>query len=460
MGQGQLAELDGAELLPGGRAGAPAKDAHIQQRVAHQPVAAVDAARRLAGHEQAGDAGVAVGLDGDAAVLVVERGVDEHRVVDNVHAKAPELADHGRQLLLDGARAVEDVDHRRVEPHPLKPGRGLDAVAPLLALADEGRRLDVAGLARKDELVAVDVAHLRAQAAHLLGHQQADDLLGIGGAGGVVLHGVDEGQRRADAVGHHQAVAGGAIVVGAGKAHVVQPAAAAGGDDRLPGADHRVLAGLQVQQHGAGGLALVVQQQLDGRGELDHGDLVGVGADLVAQGAHDLGAGIVARRVHALAAGAAAVDGDHRAVGLLVEHAAQALQPLDDAGRVAHQRLDQVGVVAEVAAADDVQVVLGRRVGLLVGGLDAALGHHGVGVAVAQLGDHQHLGAVLAGQQRRRRPRPAAADDQHVGVVIDLLQVELDCCAAGCALPAGRPARWACVCPCSAPPAARASLPG
>jgi len=43
----------------------------------------------------------------------------------------------------------------------------------------------------------------------------------------MVLHGVDEGQRRADPVGHHQPVAGGAIVVVAGKAHIVQPAAAA-----------------------------------------------------------------------------------------------------------------------------------------------------------------------------------------------------------------------------------------
>ena len=214
----------------------------------------------------------------------------------------------------------------------------------------------------------------------------------------------------ADAVGQDHAVAGGPIVVGGGKFLVVEPPAATGGDDGRLGPDDAVLACLQVEEHGARCLSLVVHDQFDGRGKLDDGDVLRVGADLVAQGAHDLGPGIVAGGVHPLAAGAAAVDGDQRPVRLFVEHAAQALQPGDDLRRIAHQRLDQVGVVGKVTAAHHVQVVDDRAVVGLVGGLDAALGHHGVGVAVAQLGDHQHLGALLPGPaaplpslRRRRR---------------------------------------------------------
>ena len=50
----------------------------------------------------------------------------------------------------------------------------------------------------------------------------------------------------------------------------------------------------------------------------------------------------------------------------------------------------RLGHVGEVPAAHDVEVVIvGGVLATLGGGLDAALGHHGVGVAVAQLGgDH------------------------------------------------------------------------
>ncbi len=90
------------------------------------------------------------------------------------------------------------------------------------------------------------------------------------------------------------------------------------------------------------------------------------------------------------------MDGHQRAVRVLVEHAAQVFQPQDHFRGVAYQRLDQFGIVGEMAASHDVQVVLAGRVVLLVGCLDAALRHHRIGIAVAQLGDHQDPGTLLA----------------------------------------------------------------
>ena len=77
-----------------------------------------------------------------------------------------------------------------------------------------------------------------------------------------------------------------------------------------------------------------------------------------------------------------------------------------------------------MAPAHDIQVVAHRRVILLVRRLDAALGHHRVGVAVTQLGDHQHLGARLARHEGCRRPGAAGTDDQDVSVIVDVRQVQ------------------------------------
>jgi hypothetical protein len=96
----------------------------------------------------------------------------------------------------------------------------------------------------------------------------------------------------------------------------------------------------------------------------------------------------------------------------------RSLQPLDRVRGVAHQGLHQFGDVGEVAAAHDVEVVVVGRVLVALGGrLDAALGHHGVGIAVAQLGRHDAPWRPARGQDRRRGSGAAATDDEHVGLV-------------------------------------------
>ena len=191
------------------------------------------------------------------------------------------------------------------------------------------------------------------------------------------------------------------------------------------GLDDEVLLGLEVVEDGPGTGALFVQDELDGGRELQDLDVVGVVLDLVAEGPHHLGAGDVAGIVHALPRRAAAVHGLEASVLVLGEHRPQFFQPGHDLGRLDDQRFDELGVVLEVPAAHGVQVVVIGRVLLGLGrGLDAALGHHRVGVADAELRGHEDAGPVLPGQEGRRRARATGADDEDVGLVVDVTEVD------------------------------------
>ena len=119
------------------------------------------------------------------------------------------------------------------------------------------------------------------------------------------------------------------------------------------------------------------------------------------------------------------MGGHHVALGVLVKLYAQFVQPLYGAGAVVDQLLYQLGYIGVVTAAHYVQIVLGGRIAGLVGGLYAALGHHGVGVAYAQLGHYHHVRAGVVGLYGRRGTGSAAAYHQHVHVVVHLVQVDL-----------------------------------
>ncbi len=128
--------------------------------------------------------------------------------------------------------------------------------------------------------------------------------------------------------------------------------------------------------------------------------------------------------MHAFSAGTAAVFLHHRMIEVLVKHHAQVFQPLDHQRGIQYQRLHQIGVVGKVTAADHIQIVNGRRVFSAIGGLDAALGHHGVGVAKAQLRHQSHFGAVIGGQNGCAGSGPATADDEDIGINFRLAEVK------------------------------------
>ena len=87
--------------------------------------------------------------------------------------------------------------------------------------------------------------------------------------------------------------------------------------------------------------------------------------------------------MHTLAAGATAVSGDHGAVSFLIKHNAQLTEPVNSQGSLGYQLFQKLGDILIVAAAKGVQIVGCRGIVSLVGSLNAALSHHGVGVAHA-----------------------------------------------------------------------------
>ena len=201
----------------------------------------------------------------------------------------------------------------------------------------------------------------------------------------------------------------------------MEPSRAAGGDDDRLGPGHQNFLGLHIAEHGTGALAVLVLNQFNGGGEVHHGNAPV--QHLIPEGPHDFRAGVILGSVHTLPGGAATVGGDHGAVGSLIEFHAQLTEPADSLGGLGDQFIEQVFLGREVAAAEGVQEVLGRAVVGLIGGLDAALGHHGVGVAHAQLGDHHDVGTAVVGLDGRRSAGAAAADDQHIHVIVWVLQV-------------------------------------
>ena len=64
-----------------------AENDHVQQAVAHEPVAAMDAAHSLTGHQQVGnDLGESVTANLQATVLIVQRGVVQNGLLSHINS--------------------------------------------------------------------------------------------------------------------------------------------------------------------------------------------------------------------------------------------------------------------------------------------------------------------------------------------------------------------------------------
>ncbi len=112
----------------------------------------------------------------------------------------------------------------------------------------------------------------------------------------------------------------------------------------------------------------------------------------------------------------------HAAIGHLVPHDAEVFEFAHHFGGVLRQNPHQRRVVVEMAAAHGVEIMARRRIGARHGGLHAAFGHHGVGVAHAQLGGDERFHALARGGDGSPAARAAAADDEQVGLIVGLDQ--------------------------------------
>lgn len=125
--------------------------------------------------------------------------------------------------------------------------------------------------------------------------------------------------------------------------------------------------------------------------------------------------------MHSLSRRTAAVRGDHNAVFIFIEHYAQRIEPTDRLGGFRHQFFEQFFLVLEMPAAESVEIVNRRRIVFFIRRLNTAFRHRRVRVADTQFRHHQNVCTRVFRFDRRRSARAAAADDQHVYVVSDLV---------------------------------------
>ena len=273
------------------------------------------------------------------------------------------------------------------------------------------------------EDIAVDVDELSSERAHLLGNERAENLLGVARTRGVVLESVRVEEARAYSVAEDKTVSRSAVVVGGREALIVQTTRTAGRDDDSLSACHEELLSLHIHEDSTSRPAVFVEDNLDRRREVDNGDTAV--DDLVAESTHYLSARVVLRRVHTLAGGTAAVSCYHSAVGFLVELNAELVEPLNSLGSLCYELSDELGLSREVTAAESVEEVDSGRIVGLVSGLDSALSHHSVSVADTELGDYHSLHARLISLYSRGSTCSAAADDEHIGVVVGRSEVNV-----------------------------------
>src|SRR5207247_8345147 len=113
--------------------GTSAEYHQIQQRVSHQTIAPMETARGFPRDKQIPHPGLPVHIDLNPAVLIVEGGIRQHRVLRNVDAIPLVLAHHGREMLFHRARSLLHVKQwSRSEEHTSELQSRVDLVCRLL----------------------------------------------------------------------------------------------------------------------------------------------------------------------------------------------------------------------------------------------------------------------------------------------------------------------------------------
>ena len=195
-------------------------------------------------------------------------------------------------------------------------------------------------------------------------------------------------------------------------------ARAAGRDDDRLRSCHQIIAGLHVQENGTCHLIFLVADQLDCRSKFyDRNTAVD---DFITQRPHDLCSGVVLARMHSLSGCSAAVRRDHRPVRILIKHDSQLIQPLDRIRRLHDQLLQKLRSCSKMPAAKCIEIMLYRRVIFFVRCLDTAFRHHCICIADAKLCHNHDIRSRLMCLDRCRSTCSAAADDEHIHVIVNL----------------------------------------
>ena len=391
--------------LGGGAPGAAAEGDRLHQRVAAEPVRAVDGdARDLAGGVEAGQLGQPVGVRFDAAHVVVGAGPDRDRLLDRVDARVDhrELA-RARQPREDplGAEVRQVEEDGAVDPAALV-DLGLLGARDDVAAREilRGRRVAL------HEPLALGVAQDPALAAAALGDQDPARVH----RRRVELHELDVLQRQAGAERHRHSVAGAGVGV---RGRAVEPADAAGREQHRLAAE-RLQAAVEEIPGDHALAAILVDDELPGEELLVDRDVALdelLVEDLDQDVARDVGRIDRARR-----AGGAERALRELAVVAAREDRAPLLELVDVERRLAREDLDRVLVAEVVRALDGVErVTLGAVVaGVPEGRVDPALGRAGVAAGRVELRDDRDVRARIVGLDRGAHARATGADHEYV----------------------------------------------
>ena len=202
----------------------------------------------------------------------------------------------------------------------------------------------------------------------------------------------------------------------------MHPSCASGGNDHGLGPCHQIIAGLQVLKNRSCHLAFLILDQFHCSGKFHHRNLPV--QHFIPQGPHDLRSGVVLAGMHPLSGSSAAMGGDHPSIFIFIKHYAQFIEPLDGVRRFHDQPLQKFRPCGKMSASKSVQIMLDRRIIFLVRRLDAALCHHGVGVADPKLGDDHHIRSGFICLNGCGSACAAAADHQYVHVIIHFVKVD------------------------------------
>ena len=238
------------------------EDDDIKKRVAHQTVASMDTAGALAGDKKVVDGSSALGIDLDAAVLIVLGRIYRDRYLSHIDAILQEHSQHSRDSCFDGTLSSKFLDHRGIQPDRIAERCG-DTFVSALALTDDTSCGYVAGLKRMKICDTILVDQLCAEGTDLLGYQSALDLRREGSSGRMILDGILVQQRSTCSVSKDQSVCGRSIVVGSREVLIMKPSCAAGSKDDNLCTSYQIVACLHVQKNSACNLSLRVLDQLD-----------------------------------------------------------------------------------------------------------------------------------------------------------------------------------------------------
>src|SRR4051794_447413 len=388
---------------------AAAEDQRVEQGVRAQAVAAVDRdARHLAGGVEAGDRRRAVDVGLDAAHDVVLAGADQDRLARDVDAGEvlADVDDLAQRLERALARDDRDVE---VDPDAAGPDAAALVDLGLLGARDDVARgqLHLVGRVLLHEALALGVEQVGALAARALGDQEP--VLHQGGR--VVLDHLHVHQRRADAVGLGDAVAGADQAVGR---RLEALAGAAGGQDDVLGGEDLQPAGADVAGDAARDAAVLVLEQRGGEPLLVAVHALVVLHELLVEHVEDRLAGDVGDVGRALHGGAAE-GAEVQVTGLVaVERDADVLEVHDLVRRLAAHHLDRVLVTDEVGALDRVVGVRAPVVGWVDGGVDAAGGGDRVRADRMDLAHDRHRRSRVRGGQGGPLSGQAGAEDEDV----------------------------------------------